>query len=243
MLRRMIRDGAPPEWSPLMRLVASEIADDAHDPEDGDPPLPDGTWPWSAMPIEREFRKGKWVDGLAERTGMSPRAISRTLADLAEAGYEMRKPITDRNGCPVRDKRGRLVFAAKGHALRFQVPILPPREAVQSSPDSATIQQSLPDMASFEGQRSPLLASKVAESGDPVSSVSPQLKPSPHSDQSPQTVVSLAATSVEVARAREVNIFQSSISPLVREDGEDEASWRKRTMDALMAYHQEQAAS
>jgi hypothetical protein len=46
---------------------------------------------------------------------------------------------------------------------------------------------------------------------------------------------------VEVAHAREVNTFQSSISPLRREDGEDEATWRKRTMDALMAYHQEQA--
>jgi hypothetical protein len=236
MLRRMIRDGAPPEWSPLMRLVAGEIADDARDPEDDDDPLPEGTWPWSAMPVEREFRKGKWVDGLAERTGMSPRAISRTLADLSEAGYEMRKAITGRDGEPVRDKRGRFVFAAKGHALRFQVPLLPPREASQSSPDSATIQQSLPEVAGFESQRSPLLASKVAESGDPVPSGSPQLKPSPHSDQSPQAVVPLAAASVEVAHAREVKIAIDD--PVNFEDH------RQQQLDALTAWmreHQESA--
>jgi hypothetical protein len=34
LLRRMIRDGAPAAWSPLMRLVAMEIADDARDPGD-----------------------------------------------------------------------------------------------------------------------------------------------------------------------------------------------------------------
>lgn len=45
----------------------------------------------------------------------------------------------------------------------------------------------------------------------------------------------------EVAHAREVKIFQSSISPPVREDGEDETAWRKRVMDALMAYPREEA--
>ena len=37
-LYRMIRDGAPPDWSPLMRLVAMVIADDARpDPSQGAP--------------------------------------------------------------------------------------------------------------------------------------------------------------------------------------------------------------
>lgn len=219
MLRRMIRDGAPPGWSPLMRLVASEIADDARDPgEEGI--AREGEWPWSAIPIEGEHRRGEWRDGLAERTGMSARAISRTLADLAEAGYEMRKPINGRNGRPVTDKRGRLVFAAKGHALRFQVPPLLPREAPQSSPDSATIQQSLPEVATFGAQSSPLLASKVAESGDPVSSVSPQLEPSPHPSQSPHSFASLAATSVEGARPREVKIRIDDFAAWMREHPE-----------------------
>jgi hypothetical protein len=193
-LRRMIRDGAPPEWSPLMRLVASEIADDAGDPSSH--PLQDGELPWSAIPVEGEFRHGRWRDGLTERCGMSARAISRVLTDLAAAGYDMRQPIADRDGNPVTDKRGRPVFAAKGHALRFAVPPLPPREQPQSSPDLATFDdQSLPESAANEPQRSPesasitpqrspLLVAKAAGFGDPISSRSPQFL-SPHENQSP----------------------------------------------------------
>jgi hypothetical protein len=204
MLRRMIRDGAPQEWTPLMRLIAAEIADDARDP-DG---TQDGP-PWSAIPIEGEIRRGAWRDGLAERTGMSARAISRVLADLAAAGYEMRVPITGRGGRPVRDRRGRLVYAARGHALRFQVPPLAPRPELESSPDLATIEdwpvdnwspdtsddgESLPDPATFSGESSPLLARKVAESGDPVSSESP------HKNHSPQHVDLAAQPEVEVGQ-------------------------------------------
>lgn len=218
-LRRMISLGAKEEWTPLMRLVAFEIADDARDPRDDDSPLPEGTWPWSAIPIESKWRNDKWVVGLAERLGMSARAISRTLTDLAAAGYDMRQPITDKDGCPVTDKRGRLVFAAENHAMRFRVPPLPPRPMPQSSPDPAsstgqrspnlattdatpvdnallgtpmwspdlatTTGQRSPKVATFEGQRSPLLVSEVAESGDPIPSVSPQSL-SPHENQSPQ---------------------------------------------------------
>lgn len=192
-----------------MRLVASEIADDAHDPGHEKDPLPSGDdWPdpWSAMPIEGEYRRGGWKDGLVERCGMSARAISRTLADLATADYDMRAPITDRDSKPVRDKRGRLVYAAKGHAVRFTVPHLPSRGEPQRSPDSAsnTLQpdsdpdrspemasigdpetrevgdwESSPDSASIESQRSPLLVPKVAESGDPVPSASPNVKTVP----------------------------------------------------------------
>lgn len=161
-LRRMISLGAPEEWTPLMRLVAFEIADDARDPRDGDPPLPEGTWPWSKIPIEGLWRKGKWVSGLAERLGMSARAISRTLGDLAAAGYEMRKPVKDKNGCPVTDKRGRLLFTAPGHALEFHVPWLPLREVPRTPPDSAAREaQRWPEVASDGGQRSPEVASEV----------------------------------------------------------------------------------
>ncbi|HZR53649.1 MAG TPA: hypothetical protein VFB06_29600 [Streptosporangiaceae bacterium] len=205
-LRRMIRDGAPPEWSPLMRLVASEIADDAGDPVAH--PLKDGELPWSAIPVEGEFRHGRWRDGLTERCGMSARAVSRVLADLAAAGYEMRQPITGRDGKPVMDKRGRLVFAAKGHALRFVVPPLVPREQPQSSPEPASFDgQSSPDLATNEPQRSPepasitpqrspLPAAKVAEFGDPISPVSPQSL-SPHKNQSPQPPLLAAVAGVE----------------------------------------------
>lgn len=195
----MIRDGAPREWTPLMRLVAGEIADDARDPS-LTPVTHEGSWPWSALPLEGEYRRGKWRDGLTERCGMSARSISRVLADLAAAGYEMRVPITDRDGQPVKDKRGRLMYAGKGHALRFQVPSLPPRGEPQRSPDPATdgirngvtngvlsspdpaadVMDRWPDPATCDGYRSPLPVSTLARSGDPIPSVSP------HEDQSPQ---------------------------------------------------------
>ena len=200
-LRRMIRDGAPPEWSPLMRLVACEIADDARDPDDGKDKAGQlahrDEWPdyragklaaWSAKPIEGENRRGGWTDGLAEVCGMSARAVSRVLAELAAQGYDMRAPITDRDGKPVRDKRGRLVYAAKGHAVRFTVPYLPPRGEPLRSPEVASIdgwladiaeEECSPDSASIEAQRSPLLVSMVAESGDPVPSASPNIKTVP----------------------------------------------------------------
>ena len=66
-------------------------------------------------------REGEWRDGFTERTGMSERAISRALTDLARAGYEMREQIGT-------DKRGRPVFAYPNRGMRFRVPLLPPRE-------------------------------------------------------------------------------------------------------------------
>jgi hypothetical protein len=184
-LYRMIRDGAPSSWTGPMVHVAQAIADDARDPV-GE--IQDG-WPWSALPVKGywDHRRGRWRDGLAERTGMSPRAISRALADLAGADYEMREQIS-------KDRRGRPVFAAKGHALRFQVPPLTPRAVPECSPSTATFApvdnaerspatatvdpepdgQRSPSTASIEGQRSPSTASKVAKDGDPISSGSPQ---------------------------------------------------------------------
>ena len=159
-LYRMIRDGAPPDWTAHMRLVAMVIADDARDPGQGPPE--DGGWPWSAIRVSGHERDGAWHDGIAERTGMSERAISRALTTLARAGYEMREPIGT-------DKHGRPVFTLTGRrALRFRVPPLYPRDgppktatlsppypATLSPPDSATRQHarfgdpSLPDSATL----------------------------------------------------------------------------------------------
>ncbi len=158
-LYRMIRDGAPSSWSPLMRLVAETIADDARDPSQGMPE--DGGLPWSALPVVGCWRRGDWFDSLTERCGMSERAISRTLSDLAEAGYELREQIGT-------DKRGKPVFAHKGTALRFRVPRLAPRERLQSPPDLATSPQSPPD-----------LTQRPANSATPSPQVS---SPSPQSD-------------------------------------------------------------
>ena len=129
-LHRMIRDGAPETWTPLMRLVAGTIADDAEDPRQREKrlqrgqrnPGDDDGWPWSVIPVRgRAARNGRWHDGLTERTGMSPRAIRRVLAELSAADYEMREQIDT-------DKRGRPVFAYPGRATRFRVPPLKPRD-------------------------------------------------------------------------------------------------------------------
>jgi hypothetical protein len=175
----MIRNGAPPEWTALWRLVAFEIADDAR-PDTAMPPLA-GPWPESSVPLVGEWQRGQWRDGLADVLGMSERAISRVLTDLGNSGYEMRVPISDRDGVPVRDKRGRLLFAANGHALRLRVPPLPPRQVLERSPNPAAIEYGKvaesgdqtwdgrsPNLASKPSPRSPLLATKVAESGVPL---------------------------------------------------------------------------
>jgi hypothetical protein len=145
-LYRMIRDGHPPGWTGAMVHVAQAIADDARDPGQGPPE--DGGWPWSAVPVRGHWNSsGRWRDGLTERTGLSERTISRALADLAEAGYEMREAIGT-------GKDGRSVFAAKGHALRFRVPRLPPRPVPERPPGTAGAgAQSPPDSGGYESRR------------------------------------------------------------------------------------------
>jgi hypothetical protein len=194
-LYRMIRDGAPESWTPLMRLVAGVIADAARDPRQGLPD--DGGWPWSDIPIRGSRAKtGKWKDGLTERTGMSARAISRILTELARADYELREQIGT-------DKRGRPVFAYPGRAIRFRVPPLKPRDpppdtattsppdtATTSPPDTATI--SSPDTATIPASaRRPKVARNGTEGrqnrhGRPPNPASPilpgisQRDPTPH---------------------------------------------------------------
>lgn len=207
-LRRMIRDGAPAKWTALMRLVAYEIADDARDPDPAEP-LSSGRLPWSVIPVEGyRDRDGQWRDGLAEICGVTPRAISDALTELGRTGYEMRQPITDKDGKPVVDKRGRVVYAAKGHALRFVVPPLLPRPKPKSShprasndsqrshEGAANNAHSSHERAANDGdwshrsasnnpQRSHPDGSKVARGCDPVPS-GPQHQ-SPHQNQSPQS--------------------------------------------------------
>ena len=143
-LYRMIRDGAPASWTAAMRMVAMVVADDARDPSQGPPG--DGGWPRSKIRVRGGYgRNGEWYDGLAERTGMSERAISRALTALARAGYEMREEVGT-------DQRGRPVFTYAGRrALKFRVPPLtprtsPPSTATLSPPSTAAIAWS-PDMA------------------------------------------------------------------------------------------------
>lgn len=127
-LRRMIRDGASPEWTALMRLVASEIADDARDPDESN----SGALPWSAIGVEGHWDEhGAWHDGLAEICGVTPRAISDALTGLARARYEMRRQLGT-------DKRGKPVYAYRGRAMQFVVPPLAPRKPPERPHSDAT---------------------------------------------------------------------------------------------------------
>ncbi len=169
-LYRMIRDGAPPGWTPDMRMVAMVIADDALDPSQHPPG--DGGWPRSAIRVRGGHSRGggKWYDGLTDRTGMSERAISRALTALARAGYEMREPIGT-------DRRGRPVFAYPGRTPRFRVPPLTPRGSPPSTATSEARQVRRPSEArrvrrprkvakNGDHGSPPDLASKVARSGE-----------------------------------------------------------------------------
>ena len=170
-LYRTIRDGAPPEWTPNMRLLAAVIADDALDPSQHEPA--DGGWPRSAIRVRggrSRSHGGEWYDGLTERTGMTERVISRTLTALARAGYEMREQIGT-------DRRGRPVFAYPGRTPRFRVPPLAPRGSPPGTATSEARQErrgSPPGTATSEArqERRPSEARrkrrprKVAKSGD-----------------------------------------------------------------------------
>lgn len=226
-LYRMIRDGAPPGWTSAMRNVAMVIADDARDPSQGPPE--DGGWPRSAIPVCGYWtRDGQWRDGIAERTGLSERAISRVLAALARAGYEMRHQAGT-------DRRGRPLFAYPGHAMRFRVPILPPRKPTPQAtagtePDMATISPpkpatiSPPKLATFDagdpepaktgdhmpaktGTRPPKLASKVTTFGGPLSPV-----------PSPDTQIQVVNSYLEGARTREDDDHDHADSALAAAD-------------------------
>lgn len=152
-LYRMIMDGAPAEWTDAMRVVALAIADDARDPSQGMPE--GGGWPWSRLPLHGYHdRDGRWHDGLAEKTGKTERSISRALTDLARGGYEMREEIG-------KLPDGRPLFTAPGRAMRFRVPILPPRRS------PATVAR----IGGRSIERSPHLAATVARYGDLLTSV------------------------------------------------------------------------
>ena len=192
-LYRMIRDGAPESWTAPMRLLAMVIADDAWSQE---PPGDDGCTR-SAIAMRGGYRNGEWRDGLTERTGLSERAVSRVLTELARAGYEMREQIGT-------DKRGRPVFAYPGRRARFRVPLLTPREC---PPDPATICP--PDPATITASGRGAMPAEFGSNGRRIrraSRGSPDsaglVPPTPNTSPSSQAL-DLTGTE-ERARAREI---------------------------------------
>ena len=59
---------------------------------------------------------------VCEDLGITAGSLGNILAKLAARGLELRVPIGE-------DKRGRLVYAAKGHAVDYLFPVLSPRSA------------------------------------------------------------------------------------------------------------------
>lgn len=122
----MLAELAPPEWRPVMRLVAFEIADRSPDPaqaEDGDQ-MPDGSIRSRVWLEGHEAASGKYIKGLTDYLGMPKRQICDALKALSDAGYEMRVQLTDDDGKPAFDKNGLPIFARIGHVMRFRIPPL-----------------------------------------------------------------------------------------------------------------------
>jgi hypothetical protein len=122
----MLAELAPPEWRPVMRLVAFEIADRSPDPaqlEDGDQ-MPDGSIRSRVWLEGHEGASGKYIKGLTDYLGMPKRQICDALKALSDARCEMRIQLTDDDGKPVFDKNGLPIFARIGHVMRFRIPPL-----------------------------------------------------------------------------------------------------------------------
>lgn len=90
-----VLDHAPAELTPAERLLLVVIAEFA-----------DGT--------TRRCSPGR--DALIRRTGLDHRHLTRVLTQLAACGYEVRVPAGV-------DKKGKFVFANKGHRTIFEVPV------------------------------------------------------------------------------------------------------------------------
>lgn len=94
-----VLDHAPADWTPSERLAVVAIAESIRDPHrQGAPP----------------------VELIAYRVGIDVASLSKTLRRLAAKGWELRVPTGV-------DKKGRTVYAHRGHRTVFAVPRLCPR--------------------------------------------------------------------------------------------------------------------
>ncbi len=161
-LRRWLADRLPDGLSSGERLVALEIADQARE----DTRLAYGP---------------KVTETVLRRTGLSSwKQVGKVLGKLAAAGIELRQPVTDADGAPVRDKAGRILFACAGHQTTFRIPgegecpalKVPPAgdlPAEESSPAGETkSQESSPVRETKPAKRSPARGRKVPRPGAPT---------------------------------------------------------------------------
>jgi hypothetical protein len=183
-LRRWLADRLPAEVSSGERVLALEIADLAND-------------------RTRRAFGAETLARLLHRSGFADmKQVGKVLGKLAARGLELRAPITGKDGRPVRDRRGRPVFAAKGHGLEFLVPTAecpalrraPARESFDDPPDGGPSESSLGrgtftgDEASHAPRSSPVKETFEAEGPPTGARSSPARSPKvpPAGDPSPQ---------------------------------------------------------
>lgn len=170
-LRRWLADRLPDGLSSGERLVALEIADQAR--EDS-----------------RIAYGPKFMETVVRRTGLSSwKQVGKVLGKLAAAGIELRQPILDADGSPIRDKAGRTMFACSGHQTTFRVPTesecpalkVPRRgelQASESSPaEGGNPPGSSPAGETNTGGRSPEQGTKEPESSPSGETNTPERSP------------------------------------------------------------------
>lgn len=174
-LRRWFEDRLPQEISSGERVVALAIADLVWDDS-------------------RVGYGNKFMAKLLWKTGFENEAqLGKVLGKLAARGIELRVPINGQDGKPLRNKRGQLVYAHRGHQRTFRVPLdseFPGRpapywddEAEERSPDrepnawyddersparETFNEERPPSRETNKAERSPARESMVTQAGDPI---------------------------------------------------------------------------
>jgi len=191
-LRRWFEDRLPQEISSGERVVALAIADLA--------------WDDSRIGYGRKF-----MEKLLHKTGFENEAqVGKVLGKLAARGIELRVPINGADGKPLRNRRGQLVYAHRGHQRTFRIPFaseFPGRPAPywddegERSPDRETNAwfdgerspvgetfeaERSPSREGFEGERSPARESMVTQAGDPIPLTTPTFPPSVPDPRAPK---------------------------------------------------------
>ncbi|MEU8040829.1 hypothetical protein [Streptosporangium sp. NPDC049078] len=174
-LRRWLADRLPAALSSGERLVALEIADQANEQT-------------------RRAYGSQTRAIILRRTGYADsKQLGKVLTKLAKNGIEMREPIRGKDGEPVRDKRGRVMYACNGREMsEFVVPHL---EDLPSCPDQGSFLDEAapgrsPNQGSLEDEAAPPgpeAAPDGAASGVKVPRLVPKVPRAGHpSPQSPQ---------------------------------------------------------
>lgn len=173
-LRRWFEDRLPQEISSGERVVALAIADLVWDDS-------------------RVGYGNKFMAKLLHKTGFENEGqVGKVLGKLAARGIELRVPVNGQDGKPLRDKRGQLVYAHRGHQRTFRVPFeseFPGRPAPywddeeERSPDrepnawfdgersptrEAITPERSPHRETNKAERSPAREPKVTQAGDPI---------------------------------------------------------------------------